>query len=132
MHFNCHQLAGTLKWSNYSFDVKGVIVSPPQLKSPSLCIAQELEEFRALLALNGQVSTIRVPHAELLAFQRTVNGTVAIGALKNPHPDYPNGLLRNKAKIMDYTSETLKFEVGFFSTQPAFQGKGHARSIMST
>lgn len=103
----------------------------PVLKHPSACTADELNAFRALVSANGQARTGRVPESELLAFLHNNDGQlIAVGALKNPDPDYRLRVFTTYAGLTTAADSWPVYEVGFFSIARDWQGQGLGRRIL--
>lgn len=103
----------------------------PVLKHPSACSTGELDAFRALVRANGQASTGRVPESELLAFLHNSDGQlIAVGALKNPDPDYRQRVFTTYAGLPTTADSWPAYEVGFFSIARDWQGQGLGRRIL--
>jgi GNAT superfamily N-acetyltransferase len=105
----------------------------PVLKHPSACSVDELDVFRALVRSNGQASTGRVPESELLAFLHNSDGQlIAVGAIKNPDPDYQRRVFTTYAGLTTPVDTWPVYEVGFFSIARDWQGQGLGRRILQT
>ncbi|EDH5631384.1 hypothetical protein CB172_13180 [Salmonella enterica subsp. enterica serovar Claibornei] len=104
---------------------------PPVLKHPSACSPDELDAFRALVRANGQARTGRVPESELLAFLHNSDGQlIAVGAIKNPAPDYQRRVFTTYAGLTTTAGSWPVYEVGFFSIARDWQRQGLGRRIL--
>lgn len=103
----------------------------PEIKRPTHCSPQEIEAFKALVKVNGQVSTIRVPNAEYLAFLYNEQGQlIAVGAIKNPTLRYREKVFITNAGLPNIPEPQPIYEIGFFSKHPDVQEPGLGRCIL--
>lgn len=103
----------------------------PKIKSPTHCSSREIEAFKTLVEVNGQVSTMRVPNAEHLAFLHNEQGElIAVGAIKNPTLRYREKIFITNAELPNIPEPQPIYEIGFFSVHPEVQGRGLGRCIL--
>jgi GNAT superfamily N-acetyltransferase len=105
----------------------------PELIQPSSLNETDLSRCVELVAKGGAVSrddaTRGFKKAQLIGLFRGSKLVIAVGALKNPYPNYQKGVFKKaqaSEKFDDY-----QFELGYFATDPEFQGQKLAKHILS-
>lgn len=96
------------------------------LKSPNNCSSQEKEKIYNFLKGGNQVTlcglTERIESAKLLGFIFEDNQILGVAALKIPDKSYKEDIFK-KAQASDDPND-YKYEIGYASTKPEYQGKG--------
>ncbi|MFJ2479512.1 GNAT family N-acetyltransferase [Pseudomonas sp. NPDC087598] len=99
-------------------------------KTPNDCSVTELKIFEKLVSDGGEVSLNglrqRIQRAEKLLFIHD-GEYVAIGAIKNPNPDYKAGIFE-KSNAPEQSK--YQYELGWLNVSSAARGKGYGRFLM--
>lgn len=97
-----------------------------EIKAPSECTKQEIEDFHQLVSSGGEVEVAllrsRIRRAKLLALHYEKDTLVATTALKRPNETYKKDVFR-KARVSD-ESDRYSLEVGWAFTMEEYRGKG--------
>ena len=103
-----------------------------EIKEPSECSKEEIENFYQLVLKGGQVEVSglgnRIKRAKLLAFHYEENTLVGIAALKQSNQTYKKKVFRKAGVSED--SDKYNLEVGWAFTMCEYRGKGICSSLV--
>lgn len=101
------------------------------IKKPKECTKEEIELFKELVLLGGQVDPIglddRIKSCKYLGFYYSdTNELVGVSALKEKNK---KSVIRTRLKANVLDDEVPKTELGYSVTKPRFRGKGINRQL---
>ena len=101
-------------------------------KTPSECLASELQDFAALVLAGGEVTAdgleARIKNAEALLFLQHDGCLKGIAAVKNPENSYKEGVFK-KADAIEKAGQ-FPFELGWVFVLPSSRGAGFSHKLV--
>jgi hypothetical protein len=102
-----------------------------ELRPPSALTPADLDALIAILKKDGAVNTVttrqQLPHALALALASRGPSLVALGAIKQPRPNYTIGLRKHSGVAFDSATP----ELGYVAVASEHRGQGLSHSILS-